>query len=69
MFYNGAAHVTFQTCILQDGNSSWGRLFVTAIPVSSIHLREFQTLTLQTKHEISKVVDSLGPVVGYLGFR
>ena len=28
----GDRHVTFQTCIEQDGNLSWGRLFVIAIP-------------------------------------
>ena len=32
-FYTGDAHVTFQTCIQMDGNSSWGRLFVTANPI------------------------------------
>jgi hypothetical protein len=30
--YFGDRHVTFQTCIAKDGNSSWGRLFVIAIP-------------------------------------
>jgi hypothetical protein len=30
--YLGAEHVTFQTCIEQDGNLSWGRLFVIAEP-------------------------------------
>ena len=30
--YFGDRHVTFQTCIKKDGNSSWGRLFVIAIP-------------------------------------
>ncbi len=30
--YTGPKHVTFQTCITQDGNSSWGRLFVIAEP-------------------------------------
>ncbi len=33
MFYTGAGHVTFQTCIIKDGNPSWGRFFVTAIPI------------------------------------
>ena len=65
MFYDGDAHVTFQTCILQDGNSSWGRLFVTAIPVSPIYLRGFQALTLQTKREW----DMLGVLVRDLGLR
>jgi hypothetical protein len=30
--YKGSRHVTFQTCISNDGNSSWGRLFVIAEP-------------------------------------
>ena len=30
--YLGTDHVTFQTCIEQDGNLSWGRLFVIAEP-------------------------------------
>jgi hypothetical protein len=32
--YMGANHVTFQTCILRNGNSSWGRLFVIATPIN-----------------------------------
>ncbi|MGE5378902.1 MAG: hypothetical protein ACM3XO_27925 [Bacteroidota bacterium] len=32
--YLGNRHVTFQTCIEAYGNSSWGRLFVVAIPMS-----------------------------------
>jgi len=31
--YKGPRHVTFQTCISQDGNSSWGRYFVIAEPI------------------------------------
>ena len=30
--YAGNHHLTFQTCIAANGNSSWGRLFVIAIP-------------------------------------
>jgi hypothetical protein len=30
--YEGGRHVTFQTCISAEGNSSWGRLFVIAEP-------------------------------------
>lgn len=30
--YRGDRHVTFQTCIEADGNSSWGRLFIIAQP-------------------------------------
>jgi hypothetical protein len=31
--YSGSRHVTFQTCIENNGNQSWGRLFVIAQPV------------------------------------
>jgi hypothetical protein len=31
--YTGPRHITFQTCISENGNSSWGRLFVLAEPV------------------------------------
>jgi hypothetical protein len=30
--YVGDRHLTFQTCIAKDGVSSWGRLFVIAVP-------------------------------------
>lgn len=30
--YAGNRHVTFQTCIYAEGISSWGRLFVVAVP-------------------------------------
>ena len=30
--YTGDRHVTFQTCIEQNGNLSWGRLFIVATP-------------------------------------
>jgi hypothetical protein len=30
--YVGDRHITFQTCIAKDGVSSWGRLFVIAVP-------------------------------------
>lgn len=32
--YSGDHHLTFQTCIEQDGDLSWGRLFIVATPVS-----------------------------------
>ncbi len=32
--YFGDRHVTFQTCIAKDGELSWGRLFVIAVPKS-----------------------------------
>ncbi len=31
--YFGDYHVTFQTCIDAEGNASWGRLFVIAVPM------------------------------------
>lgn len=31
--YTGDDHVTFQTCIAQEGVASWGRLFVIATPI------------------------------------
>jgi len=33
--YFGDHHITFQTCINAEGNASWGRLFVIAIPKSA----------------------------------
>ena len=30
--YFGDHHVTFQTCINAEGNASWGRLFIIAVP-------------------------------------
>lgn len=30
--YTGSHHLTFQTCIKANGNMSWGRLFVVAMP-------------------------------------
>jgi hypothetical protein len=54
-FYNGNVHVTFQTCILQDGNSSWGRLFVTAIPILTMNPL-FQTLKIQLLSDFNKLM-------------
>ena len=34
LVYGGGDHVTFQTCIENNGVSSWGRLFVVATPVN-----------------------------------
>ena len=36
LVYMGSRHVTFQTCIENQGNSSWGRLFVIAEPVAAM---------------------------------
>jgi hypothetical protein len=40
-FYTGNIHVTFQTCILNSGNASWGRLFITAFPLFKLNIRDF----------------------------
>ncbi len=34
--YRGDRHVTFQTCIEANGNTSWGRLFIIAEPQSIV---------------------------------
>jgi hypothetical protein len=33
--YRGEYHLTLQTCIENNGNSSWGRLFIVATPVEN----------------------------------
>ena len=43
--YRGERHITFQTCIEANGNSSWGRLFIIAQPktfpyLEHQHIRE-----------------------------
>lgn len=40
--YFGERHVTFQTCIEKNGNASWGRLFIIAIPK-----REYEKLAFE----------------------
>jgi hypothetical protein len=44
--YEGDRHLTFQTCIAQAGVSSWGRLFVVAIPKAAA--TSFESGMLQT---------------------
>jgi hypothetical protein len=34
--YRGDYHLTLQTCIENNGNSSWGRLFIVASPVDNV---------------------------------
>ena len=46
--YQGERHITFQTCIDAEGNSSWGRLFVIAVPDPQ-HLN-YDRLDRQTWH-------------------
>jgi hypothetical protein len=46
MYYEGEAHLTFQTCISLGGNTSWGRLFVTGIPVAEDYFKHLEQLDL-----------------------
>ena len=46
--YFGDRHVTFQTCIESRGNSSWGRLFVIAVP--KVQNTSMDRLGMQEKH-------------------
>lgn len=46
--YQGERHITFQTCIDAEGNPSWGRLFVIAVPDPQ-HLN-YDRLDRQTWH-------------------
>jgi hypothetical protein len=49
MYYQGGDHVIFQTCIAKDGNLSWGRLIITAIP-SKVVLPEVEHPTTVNFH-------------------
>ena len=40
--YTGDRHVTFQTCIYAEGTSSWGRLFVVAVPKTDLSADELR---------------------------
>lgn len=40
--YTGDRHVTFQTCIYAEGTSSWGRLFVVAVPKTDFSADELR---------------------------
>lgn len=41
--YAGDYHITFQTCIAKNGISSWGRLFIVAVPKSERHTLGFHS--------------------------
>lgn len=47
--YKGAHHLTFQTCISRYGNSSWGRLFIMAMPKPEY--AEGEALSLQNNSD------------------
>ena len=50
--YRGEYHLTLQTCIENNGNSSWGRLFIMATPVENENIIQD-----------GKVLNSLGSFV------
>jgi len=68
-FYDGNVHVTFQTCIFQDGNSSWGRLFVTAVPVSTQYFRELQTFRIMMSIDFTGADSALNSLIWGSGYR
>ena len=49
MFYQNSGQVVFQTCIMADGEASWGRLFVTATPAFLIYLPEIHTVAIHAR--------------------
>ncbi len=59
MFYQGNTHVTFQTCIEMGGDNSWGRLFITAIPVPELYFRELKILNLAERQSNLAVIHAL----------
>jgi hypothetical protein len=48
--YKGDYHLTFQTCIAKDGVSSWGRLFVVAVPKPEQEALDLENTQGQTDH-------------------
>ncbi|MBC7877496.1 MAG: hypothetical protein H7Y59_10030 [Anaerolineales bacterium] len=51
--YRGEYHLTLQTCIDNEGNASWGRLFIIAKPVGS---KSFNGLEEKTLGSVSSVI-------------
>jgi hypothetical protein len=69
MFYSGDVHVTFQTCIFQNGMSAWGRLFVTAIPNSFIYQSMLRAFGFGF-HPVHPKVGIISPAaIRYLPYR
>ncbi len=69
LHYKGTGQVTFQTCIQLGGNASWGRLFVTAIPVPVTYLRGIQMLRLAGMQENSTAIKALQLLSGNAIFK
>jgi hypothetical protein len=49
IYYQSGSQVTFQTCIPQGGDLSWGRLFITAIPGVPVLAPSAFTIAPQTQ--------------------
>jgi hypothetical protein len=49
--YKGDRHITFQTCIEKDGELSWGRLFVIAVPLATIQAEAEAAALAETSGE------------------
>ncbi len=69
VFYRGKAHVTFQTCIQQDGDLSWGRFFVTAVPVPKLYFRELDALGLSDLQKNRAILSALEFISGNANLR
>jgi len=68
-FYQGNVHVTFQTCIQMGNEPSWGRLFVTAIPVPRLYLRELEALRLTDWQQSPTIIKTLELISGNTNLR
>ena len=44
--YRGEYHLTLQTCIENNGNASWGRLFIVATPIANVVKEEISLMKL-----------------------
>lgn len=52
--YRGEYHLTLQTCINNEGNASWGRLFIIAKPIAT---KSFNLLDAKTLDTVSAVLE------------
>ncbi len=48
--YEGGRHLTFQTCISAEGDLSWGRLFIIAVPRPVSATSSFKPASLMRHH-------------------
>jgi hypothetical protein len=64
-FYAGKIHLALQTCIQLDGNSSWGRLFITATPIPPTFFSHLKALNLPELQNSLAIIKSLRLVDGY----